>query len=162
MRQTLGSILGILGNPSTSLGTWIQDLHEEAFHLNHLFPEDSDETVIFTAGVGNNDFGAWVEIVDNNAVILSSKFSSTGHISSLVAEDASIRDKVYIWEIAYGDDKTIVVRGRMLSATNQIGHTSQERMRNLEIPSGETVFYRMKCETGGGTMTLHLRYHIHP
>ena len=159
--STLGSLLGILGDPATPLGDWIQDLYEEAFHLNFLFPEDSDETVLFTAGVGDNDFGAWVEIVDNNSVTLSSKFTSTGHISSVIAEATSDKDVIYIWEIAYGEVKTIVVRGRMLSATNKIPHTSQDRMRNLEIPNGETIYYRMKCETGGATLTVHLRYHIH-
>lgn len=158
--STLGNLLGILGNPSTSLSEWIESLYIDSSHLNYLFPEDSDETGTFTAG-GPNDFGAWAEIVDNNAVTLSSKATSDMHISSIIAEDASEKDKVYVMEISYGDDKTIVARARMLSATNKIGHTYQERMRNLIIPAGETIYYRMKCETGQATAVFHFRYHYH-
>jgi len=139
----------------------VKDLHKEAFHQNNIFPEDSNETVTFTAGSSVNTFGAWAEIVDNNSVTLSSKFNSSGHISSIVVESTSAKDNIYLIEIAYGDSKTIVCRARGLAGTNQISHISQERMRDLQIPSGETVYYRLKCETASATMTLHLRYHIH-
>jgi len=133
----------------------------EAVHLNYLFPEDSNETVTFTAGGADNTFGAWVEIIDNNAVSLSSKCTSEMHISSVIAEASSLRDKIYVLEISYGMAKIVIGRARMLSATNQIGHTVQERMRNLLIPKGEKIYYRLKCETAGATATVHFRYHYH-
>ncbi|MHC1623709.1 MAG: hypothetical protein ACXQTR_03870 [Candidatus Methanospirareceae archaeon] len=152
----MGAILSTSG-----VTAWVKDLYEEAFHLNYIFPEDSNETVTFAAGGTNNVFGAWAEIVDNNSVTLSSKFNSSGHISSIIVESTSAKDNIYLIEIAYGASKTIVCRARGISGTNQISHVSQERMRNFEIPSGETVYYRLKCETASATMTLHLRYHIH-
>jgi len=141
--------------------TILRMLYEEAFHENFIFPEDSNETVTFTAGGTVNTFGAWAEIVDNNAVSLSSKLISGGHISSIISESADTKDKVYMLEISYGDAKKVITRSRMVSATNQINHTEQDKMRNLEIPAGETIYYRVKCETASATATVHFRYHIH-
>ena len=147
---------------SKSGGTGIlSTLLIEAQHLNYLFPEDTDETVTLVAGAVNHTFGAWAEIADNNAVTLSSKATSDMHISSIIAEDSSLRDNLYVVEISYGDSKTIIGRARMLSATNQIAHTIQERMRNLIIPKGEKIYYRMKCETADTTAVFHFRYHYH-
>ena len=134
----------------------------EALHLSHYFPEDSNETVTFTAGGGVNTFGAWAEIVDNNAVTLSSKFAGNdGHISAILIEDASVTDKIYVFEISYGATKTVVIRGRVLSATVLLSTVQQGRRRTLMIPAGETVYYRMKCETAGATGQIALRYHCH-
>jgi len=145
---------------SKSGGTGIiSDLWLEASHLNYLFPEDTDETVTLVAGDVNHTFGAWAEIVDNNAVTLSSKVTADLHISSIIAENASLKDKVYVLEISYGVSKTIIARARMISPTNQIGHTQQERMRNLKVPKGEKIYYRMKCETADANAVFHFRYH---
>ena len=151
----MGATTYINGDPDIAF------LKIDASHLNYLFPEDSDETCTLTAGSTNHVFGAWAEIVDNNAVTLSSKATSDMHISSIIAEGSSLRDKIYIVEISYGDSNTIIGRARMLSATNQIAHTIQERMRNLLIPKGETIYYRLKCETADATATVHFRYHLH-
>jgi len=136
-------------------------LYEEAFHDNLIFPEDSNETITLAAGGTVNTFGAWAEIVDNNSVSLSSKMTLGGHISSVIAESADTKDKVYMLEISYGAAKKVIARARMVSATNQIDHTAQDKMRNLEIPAGETVYYRVKCETASATATVHFRYHVH-
>jgi len=139
----------------------VELLYEEAFHENFIFPEDSNETVTFTAGGTVNTFGAWAEIVDNNSVSLSSKMVAGGHISSIISESANTKDKVYMLEISYGAAKTVIARARMISATNQISHTEQDKMRNLAFPAGETIYYRVKCETASATVTVHFRYHIH-
>ena len=136
-------------------------LYEEGFHESFLFPEDSDETVTFTAGGANNTFGNWSEIVDDQAVTLTSKATSELHISSLVAESASATDKVFIYEIGYGVSNTVVARGRILSGNVRISTTQQVHMRNLSIPAGETIKYRLKCETGGENITVAMRYHFH-
>jgi len=137
-------------------------LEEEAAHLSEIFPEDSNETVTFTAGGVADTFGAWAEIIDNNGVTLSSKLADCeGHISSYMVEDANVKDKIYIFEIAYGDDKIIIDRSRILSGNVKLSTTQQVRSRGGDVPSGETVFYRMKCETAGKTVTLSMRYHCH-
>lgn len=140
----------------------IEELYEDAFHLSEYFPEDSNETVTFTAGGVANTFGAWAEIVDNNAVTFSSKMANChGHISGVLVEDASVNDKVYIFEIAYGTAKMVVVKGRALSATVLLSTVQQGRRRSLKLLQGETVYYRMKCETAGATGRVALRYHCH-
>jgi len=151
----MGATTHINGDPDISF------LKTDAAHLNYIFPEDSDETVTLTAGGTNNVFGAWAEIADDQAVTLSSKATSVLHISSIIIESASVKDKVYVLEVSYGSAKTTVVRVRGISATTLISHTGQDRMRNLEIPSGETIYYRLKCETAEATITVHFRYHYH-
>ena len=137
-------------------------LEEEAKHFTNIFPEDSNETVTFTAHANADTFSAWAEIVDNNAVTFSSKLAlNCGHISAAMAESASATDKVYIYEISYGTAKTVVVTGRIMSGSVRIGNTQQPRIRGLGIPAGETVYYRIKCETGGADITASLRYHTH-
>ena len=148
-----------------SMGSTITDILEEleleASHASYLFPEDTDETVTFTAGGTNNTFGAWVEIGDNNAVTFSSKLASNeGHISASAIESANINGKVYLIEIAYGAAKTIVAIHRFKS---EVGTEKFQlcRMRTLKIPAGETVYYRMKCETASATCEINLKYHFH-
>lgn len=139
----------------------LDDLILESHHLSQYFPEDSNETVTFTAGGVNHIFGAWTEIVDNNAVTLSSKITThVGHISGIMIEDASVKDKVYIVEISYGATNIIVVRDRFVAATVQLDTINQGRRRSLNIPTGATVYYRMKCETANATARVALRYHL--
>jgi len=138
----------------------IDMLLNELSHISYLFPEDSNETMTFTAGLVANAFSDWAEIVDNNAVSLSSRHPDCGkHISSFIVESTTVKDKVFIYEISYGDDRTIVARGRIISGTVQLSTIAQERMRNLGIPKEETIYYRMKCETGGASLTATIRYH---
>jgi len=140
----------------------LNELLLENTHLSNYFPEDSNETVTFTAPGGNDTFGAWAEIVDNNAVTLSSKFATnSGHISTIQVEDASVKDKVFVLEISYGASNVIVMRGRFVAATVQLDTVQQGRRRSLKIPAGETVYYRIKCETGGATARVALRYHFY-
>lgn len=137
-------------------------LEIDAMHESFLFPEDSNETVTLTAHATPDTFSAWTEIVDNNAVTFSSKLAlKGGHVSSIMAESSSVDDKVYIYEIGYGAAKTVVARGRLMSGSVRISVTQQERIRALEIPAGETVYYRIKCETGGADITASIRYHTH-
>ena len=149
-----------------SMGSTITDILDEleleAIHASYVFPEDTNETVTFTAGGTNNTFGAWAEIVDNNAVTFSSKLASNeGHISTLAIESANTNDKIYLIEIAYGAAKTIVVRHRFKTGVG-VEKFQLCRMRTLKIPSGETVYYRMKCETASATCVVDFKYHFHP
>jgi len=140
----------------------VNDLHIEFSHMTAIFPENTDETVTFTAGNVNNTFGDWAEIVDNNAVTLSSKgVSKDLHISSVCVEDASARDKRYLLEIAYGDSKTVIARMRYIGGNLKIGTVGQTRSRPLALVAGETIYYRMKCEVADEILEVHIRYHLH-
>ena len=140
----------------------LEELELEAIHASYLFPEDTDETVTFTAGGTINTFGAWAEVVDNNAVTFSSKLASNeGHISASAIESANTNGKIYLIEIAYGAAKTIVAKHRFKSGVEN-DEFQLCRMRTLKIPAGETVYYRMKCETASATCEINLKYHFHP
>ena len=65
-------------------------------------------------------------------------------------------------EIAYGDDKTNVLRHRFISGEEKkLEAITFMRIRAEEIPAGEKVYYRMKCETASATCEISLRYHVH-
>lgn len=146
----------------TNIPADIGEILIEQEHLSAIFPEATNETVTLTAGGTNNTVGAWAEIVDNNAVTLSSKAATQSmHISSMQVEDTNTDDVVYLVEVAYGAAKTVVNRSRFYSGTRFISPVSQIRFRPLEIPAGETVYYRMACETASATCVVSFRYHTH-
>jgi len=149
--------------PITQISEDTELLIEDLFHECQYFPEDTDETMTFTAGGTPNVFGAWAEIVDNNGVTFSSKFvAMNGHIDSILVENTSAKDEVYVFEIAYGvSTKVIIDRGRIKSASVLVGTTQNSGKKSVLITEGQTIFYRMKCETGGATWTGSFRYHAH-
>ena len=130
------------------LAEQIDDIQEELNHVSNIFPEDTNETVTFEAGAVNNAWLAWTELVDNNAVTFSSKVDIGLHISAVLIEKADTINKTYMYEIAYGDAKTVVARSRFAAAAANKGNPIQEEQIHADdIPSGETVYYRMKSET---------------
>lgn len=141
----------------------VEDIVLEHHHITHIFPEDTNETVTFTAGGTANIFGAWIEIEDNNGVKLSSKFTQKiGHISAVMIEDTSIKDKRYLIEVAYGSTKVFISRHRFVAGeTTNLPAVQQIRVKAENIPAGEKLYYRMKCETAGETAELCIRYHYH-
>jgi hypothetical protein len=147
-----------VGNRATT-----ENISLELTHLSYIFPEDSNETATFTAGNVANTFGAWAEIVDNNAVSLSSKFTvQEGHLSAILIESADTKDKVYILEITSGSAKTPVAVHRFVAGDLvKLPTIQQIRVRPAPIPINETVYYRMKCETANAVCTLSFRYHYH-
>ena len=147
--------------PGSELLDKIRDIHHDTHHIGHIFPEDTDETVTVTAGGTNNVFGAWVELVDNNPVTLSSKFAAgDGHISAILVEETSRTDERYLLELSYGASKTIIGRSRFMKTTVFMDVSHQTRITTAHIPVGETIYYRLKCETANGTAQLQLRYYL--
>lgn len=139
-------------------------LIREIQHESDIFPEDTDESVTFTAGDPANDFSAWAEIaVDVTGVTFSSKLASeNGHISGILIEDMSTKDKHYLMEIAYGAAKTVVLRHRFIAwDVKKLDAVHFMRIRADDIPAGEMIYYRMKCETALATCEISLRYHTH-
>lgn len=138
-----------------------EELHIDAHHESFLFPEDVTETMSFTSGIADT-FGAWAEIVDNNAVTFSSKVTSPTHISGTIIEGTDTADKFWVLEISWGASNVIVARMRFGSGSKFVAPAQQVRVRAGFIPTGETVYYRLKCEdTAGAVATAHFRYHYH-
>ena len=141
-------------------------LVDEAAHLTYVFPENTEFMVEFTAGVAVNTFGEWAEIEDNDSVggpdTLSSKALTKGlHVAGVQIEDVSEKDKSYLIEISYGDSKVVMSRHRFKSGTNVNPTIQQQRIRNVQIPAGEVIYYRMACEVANATCEVVLRYHLH-
>ena len=147
-------------------GSYDRDYHSlEALgifshHISHVFPHESERTLTFTADDEINKFGDWAEIKDNTEVTFESKITSPAFIAALLIEKCSVREKVYMLEIAYGDAKTLVTCYRFIAGeTVFLPAVQQIRVRSRVIPVGEKVYYRMKCETALATCQLHLRHY---
>ncbi|MBA7676475.1 hypothetical protein ES703_84716 [subsurface metagenome] len=140
----------------------------EIRHDSELFPEDTNRKVELTAGAPANTWSDWAEIEDDTPVTpdtLSSKFATQlGHISGILIEDLSDKEKRYQLEVAYGDAKTRVLTHRFLTGdvAKKLAAIQFIRIRAEEVPAGETIYYKMKCETAGATCEVSFRYHYHP
>lgn len=150
--------------------TWARDtdslefLGETQTHVTDLFPASSANYVTFTAGGTENTFGAWAEIMDDANNKLSDAFAtSSGHITGILLEDLNIKDKRYLFELAYGDSKTVILRHRFLSGdtVKKLASILYMRIRSVIIPAGELLYYQMMCETAGKTCEISFRYHTH-
>lgn len=135
----------------------------EAQHTTALFPDNTSLTCTLTAAATADTFSGWTEIADSGTTTLSSKFTAeAGHISSIIIENLSQIDTIYILELSYGGDKTIISRSRFAGTTKFQNPSYQERFRGVGSPAGKTVYYRMKSATAvADTALVHFRYHIH-
>lgn len=127
------------GIPQSVL-TDLETLIREMQHETYIFPEDTDETVTFTAAAGAHDWSTWTEIVDNNAVTFSSKLTTLlGHISGVTIETADTNSARYLVEISYGDAHVLVSSTRIYTGGPPLQDMKQEtKVRAQVIPAGET------------------------
>lgn len=154
-----GTTFGSSTNPFYISNSDIDTLANDAHHETLVFPTLVTQTATFTAGA-TAEFSDWTEIADSDANVLSDSFTSDGYIASFIVEDASVKDKIYLIEFAYGDTPTVVGRLRIQSGDSKKDTTSQPRMRMLKITSGATVYYRLACEDGEATLNGHIRYYL--
>ena len=149
-------------NNQTTVNGLTNEVDREFHHETVLFPEGSNETYIMSAGSTNNVFGDWAEVADNVLNKLSDKCEGEFnlHITGLVLEDASVKDKIYVCEIAYGDNKTMVSRGRFMAGNAKEGVTQAVKVKAEHIPCSELIYTRLKCETASATLQVHIRYHF--
>ena len=129
-------------------------------HDTHIFPADSADVFTPMAGAIANAWSAWAAIVDAPAGnSLNGEFATEhGHICDLTIETVSINGQIYIFEVAYGTPKVRVASTRFFSGA--VPKQSQ-MIRSVIIPTGETLYYRMKCETGAATAEIHIRFYHH-
>lgn len=140
-----------------------REIEDEQEHETYLYPDSTEKGCTLTAGGTNNTFSDWAEIdIDGDGETLSSKITSNTHITAILLEDLSLKDKRYMLEIAYGDDKTIIFRHRFLTGeAKKIQALVFIRIRAVMVPPGEKIYYQMKCETALATCEVCFRYHYH-
>lgn len=142
----------------------VEDIWTCLIHRSYVFPDDISKTVTFTAGVGDGDYGDWAEIADNLGAKLSDLNTAGMHISGVKVRSESVADKLYQIEFGYGESAeavTVFDIHEFGSGTKKIEGDEQVRFRAPNIPAGSKIYYHMKCETGGATCTVSLRYHSH-
>jgi len=121
-----------------------------------LYPDAATKNVTLTAGNGVATWSTWAEITDSSATTLSSRFAaSPGYLVEMMTHDYSIADKIYMVEISYGASKTVVGRSKIRSDWAYVC-----TLRSVVIPAGETIYYRMQCETALATLKADFRYYF--
>ncbi len=139
----------------------IDHIYHYTHHVSDIFPDDTNKTVTLTAGGAINTFGAWAPVVDNLAVEFSTVFAAAlGHMSAISIEDASIKDERYLLEISYGAARVVIARSRFMKVNIKVDVNHKVFVRSEHIHAGETVYYRMKCETALATAEVHFRYYL--
>lgn len=138
----------------------IKRLCEFTCHSTGLFPEDTDDYVTLTAGTPANTFGEWAEIQDDKANKFSALFDEApGYITALILEEASVKDERYLLEVAYCAEHIMIARSRFMKVATKVDVSHLMRIRSARIPTGEEIYYRLKCETALATAELQLRYY---
>ena len=141
----------------------LDSIFHDLEHITDIFPADTDLTCTLTALNTANTFSAWAEIEDSGATKLSASFSAeSGHITSMLVENISEANTIYMIEIAWGADKNIVTRMRFAGGTKFQAPDMESRFLAPPIPAGELVYYRMKTATAvADSCTVHYRHHAH-
>ena len=83
----------------------MDQLRYEMEHDSEIFPDSTARIVEFTAGTPINTWSAWVEVEDDTPVTpitFSSKVIGETHLSGILIEDLSDKDKRYELEIVWG------------------------------------------------------------
>lgn len=125
-----------------------------------VFPKDTSRLCTVSAGNLVNTWGPWTEIVDSLADSFSSEITQPTHVLMVTPEQVSDRNQVYMLEVAYGGDLTIVSR-RRFSPDRELGVVGVELFGPI-IPAGEMVYARMMCTSALETADIVIRYHYHP
>ncbi len=141
----------------------LQEVFDALTHTTEIFPDDTNLTLTFTAHANAHTWLAWTEIADSGANTMTSLFTSNpGHVTALYIEELSDIDAIYMLEISYGAAKVLVTSGRFAGATKFQVPPGNLKFATVEIPSGKTVYYRMKSGTAvADTALVHFRYHTH-
>lgn len=151
----------VVGRPSPSR---VEDIWTCLHYRSYIFPDDIAKTATLTAGAGAGDYGDWAELADNLGATLSDLATSDLHISGLKIRSESAADKLYQIELGCGasaDAVSVIDPHELGSGTKHVEGDEQVRFRPPLIPAGSKVYYRMKCETGGATCIITIRYHYH-
>lgn len=135
------------------------ELIDEFQHLSRIFPEATNETVTIYSSAEANKWSDWQEFTDSSGNKFSDKVTSAVHLSDTKIEYYSNKNIIYIYEIAYGDSKTIVAN-RRVAATKEADEYTID-LRCPLIPVGERVYARVMSSAGGASIQILLRYHYH-
>jgi len=137
------------------------EVYNSVVHETHVFPASTVNVIAFTAEAVANAWSAWTSIVDSPAgnTLNGAFVTAHGHIADITIETNSNNNQVYMLEISYGASRTRVAAIRFYGGSVP---KQSERIRSIIIPAGESIYYRMKCETGGATAEGHIRYYLEP
>lgn len=131
----------------------------ENHHETHIWPSQPDINMVLTAGAVNNAWSGWARLIDSGGDTFWSSDENI-HITSVLLESASAGTDIYFIELSYTSLHHTITRIRFSSAgVGQLPPLHMVRIRSQDVPMGNMIYYRCKCETGGATVNIALRYH---
>ena len=153
-------------NGQHELWDYINEIYAALYHASYIFPSDTNLTCTLTAAETANTWSSWAEIEDDTGgttLKFSAAFASEeGHITELHVETLSEVNTVYMVQLSYGSGKVHLGEFRLAGGTKFDSAVSDIRTNSIDIPAGETVYYRMKSATGvADTAIVHFRWHLH-
>lgn len=125
-------------------------------NVTYLFPESTLDYVLFATAAGVNTWTNWVEIVGFvGGMTFSSRFAATpGYLTDIMVYLHAPANVIYEMEVGWGVAYTVVGRVRMYA-----DWTYHLPMWSAQIPAGQVVYYRMRCENSPASMRGAFRYH---
>lgn len=148
---------------TSALAVLVDDINDALAHVSYVFPSNTNLICTLTALATANTYGTWAEIVDSAATALSDAFSAAaGHVTSFLIENVSQVNTIYMLQLSYGGARTLISEIRFAGGTKFQSPDNHARFWVPIIPSGETIYYKMKTASAvADTCDVHLRYHLH-
>jgi hypothetical protein len=115
-----------------------------------------------TAGSPANEWHEWEEAIDSDGNLFSDVNANRSvDIYGVVVESVSVAKKMFMGEIAYGDQKVVIASERfMIDAISKSGSMVTVLFNALRLPPGETLYGRLKCQAAGATADISLLYNF--
>lgn len=141
----------------------LRDIHHAVDHDSNVFPTNTNLTCTLTALDTANTFSNWATVVDSGATELSAVFAAQGgHLTAMNIESLSEENTIYELEIAYGASHLKLTSMRFAGGTKFQSASALQRLQARRIPTGETVYYRMRTATAvADTALVNFRFHSH-
>jgi hypothetical protein len=113
-----------------------------------------------TAGTPANEWHEWEEAIDSDGNhFADANATRSVDIYGVVIESVSAAKKLFMGQIAYGDDKVIIAEDRfMIDAISKSGSMVIMLINALRVPAGQTLYGRLKCEVPAATADISLLY----
>jgi len=140
----------------SSIYQYCKSLIAHTENVTYIFPESTLDYVLFATAAGIDAWTNWAEITSAiGGITFTSRFAATpGYLTDVMVYAHTVLNIIYEVEIGWGALHTVVGRVRVYS-----DWTYHLPMWSAQIPAGQRIYYRMRCENSPASMRAGFRYH---